>query len=156
MPNSSASVANVPGTGVPSSAWCNMVREVLNPSAPAAMASFTIAAMRSMSSAVAFSFCAPRSPITYARTGACAICVPTSMTYGVESMKSRYSGKVSQPHRMPAASAVPGMSSTPSMSSLSHWRLSGATGAKPTPQFPMTTVVTPWKHEGVRYGSQVT
>ena len=40
-------------------------------------------------------------------------------------------GSVSQPHLMPADSAAPGMSSTPSIRPMSHsWR-SGATGAKP-------------------------
>ncbi len=56
---------------------------------------------------------------------------------------------------MPAERAVPGMSSTPSMRPMSHsWRL-GATGAKPTPQFPITTVVTPCQQEGVSSGSHV-
>ena len=41
-----------------------MVREVEKPRAPAAMPSFTIAAISRMSSGVADSFFAPRSPIT--------------------------------------------------------------------------------------------
>ena len=71
-------------------------------------------------------------------------------------MKSRYSGNDSHPQRIPSVSAVPGMSSTPSISATSHSRFSGNTGAKPTPQLPMTTVVTPCHDDGVRYGSQVT
>jgi hypothetical protein len=72
------------------------------------------------------------------------------------SMTSRYSGKDSHPQVMPSASAVPGMSSTPSMRAISQsWR-SGRTGAKPTPQFPMTTVVTPCHEDGVSSGSHVT
>ena len=47
------------------------------------------------------------------------------------------------------------MSSTPSISPMSHSCLSGAAGAKPTPQLPMTTVVTPCQHDGVSSGSQV-
>jgi len=43
--------------------WAN-VREVEKPMAPASMASLTIAAIASMSSGVAGSFLAPRSPIT--------------------------------------------------------------------------------------------
>jgi hypothetical protein len=35
------------------------------------------------------------------------------------------------------------MSSTPSIKPISHSCRSGAAGAKPTPQLPMTTVVTP-------------
>ena len=57
---------------------------------------------------------------------------------------------------MPSVMAEPGMSSTPSISSMSHsWR-SAAAGAKPTPQLPITTVVTPCHELGVTHGSQVT
>ena len=73
----------------------------------------------------------------------------------MRSSSSRYSGKVSQFQVMPSASAVPGMSSTPSMSWMSQSRLSGRAGAKPTPQLPMTMVVTPCQLEGVTSGSQV-
>ncbi len=48
------------------------------------------------------------------------------------------------------------MPSTPSMSPMSQSRRSGAAGAKPTPQLPMTTVVTPCHSDGVSSGSQVT
>jgi hypothetical protein len=51
---------------------------------------------------------------------------------------------------MPSLSTVPGMSSTPSITLISHSRRSGLTGAKPTPQLPMTAVVTPWWVEGDR------
>ena len=64
MPNSSSSAANVPGTGSPSMARWASVRLVEKPSAPASMPSFTMAAIASMSSAVAGSLRAPRSPIT--------------------------------------------------------------------------------------------
>ena len=64
MPKSSSSAAKVPGTGSPSTAVCMMVREVEKPSAPASMPSRTIAAICSMSSGVAGSLRAPRSPIT--------------------------------------------------------------------------------------------
>jgi len=47
------------------------------------------------------------------------------------------------------------MSSTPSIISMSQsWR-STATGAKPTPQLPMATVVTPWSEDGASWLSQV-
>ncbi len=59
-----------------------------------------------------------------------------------------YWGKVSQVHLMPSARAAPGMSSTPSISSISQSCWSGFTGAKPTPQLPMTTVVTPCQLDG--------
>ena len=82
--------------------------------------------------------------------------VPTSTVWGSRSTASRYCGKVSQPQVMPSLSAVPGMSSTPSMSWTSHPSDPGRTGAKPTPQLPMTTVVTPCQALGVRNGSHVT
>jgi len=47
------------------------------------------------------------------------------------------------------------MSSIASMSSIRKSRLSAFTGAKPTPQLPMTTVVTPCQLDGVISGSQV-
>ena len=50
---------------------------------------------------------------------------------GMRSSASRYSGKVSQSHRIASRSDAPGMSSTPSISPMSQsWR-SGAAGAKP-------------------------
>jgi hypothetical protein len=48
------------------------------------------------------------------------------------------------------------MSSTPSMSWISHSRLARWAGAKPTPQLPITIVVTPCQLDGVTSGSQVT
>ena len=57
---------------------------------------------------------------------------------------------------MPSAKAAPGMSSTPSMSPISQDSLPGLTGANPTPQFPITTDVTPCQKDGVNSGSQVT
>ncbi len=65
-------------------------------------------------------------------------------------------GKLSQSQSMPSWSAVPGMSSTPSMSSIRKSSPPGRTGANPTPQLPITTVVTPCQLEGVMSGSQVT
>ena len=71
------------------------------------------------------------------------------------SSESRYSGKVCQSQVSPSASAVPGMSSTPSSRLISQsWR-SGAAGANPTPQLPMAMVVTPCSDDGAMIGSQV-
>ena len=56
---------------------------------------------------------------------------------------------------MPSWSAVPGMSSTASISSIRKSSLPGRTGAKPTPQLPITTVVTPCQLDGASIGSQV-
>ena len=82
-------------------------------------------AIAAMSSAVAGSLRAPRSPIAYARTAPCATWVPKSTASSRLPITSRYSGKLSQPQVMPSVSAVPGMSSTPSISSISHSSLPG-------------------------------
>ncbi len=74
----------------------------------------------------------------------------------MRSTASRYSGKLSHSQWIPSASAVPGMSSTPSINLIRYSWLPGRTGAKPTPQLPITTVVTPCQHEGVSSESQVT
>jgi hypothetical protein len=48
------------------------------------------------------------------------------------------------------------MSSTPSINSIRNDSAPGRTGAKPTPQFPITRVVTPCQLDGDTSGSQVT
>ena len=73
----------------------------------------------------------------------------------MRSSSSRYWGNVSQFQLMPSARAVPGMSSTPSISWISQSRLAGSAGAKPTPQLPMTMVVTPCQLDGLTSGSHV-
>src|SRR5689334_17286871 len=93
--------------------------------------------------------------MTYARTAAWGTWVPMSIACGARSSASRYSGKDSQSQRIPSARAVPGMSSTPSISSMSHSWSSQRAGANPMPQLPTTAVVTPCQHDGVRCGSQV-
>ncbi len=82
--------------------------------------------------------------------------MPTSIESRRWSTASRNCGKVSHPHVMPSCSAVPGMSSTPSMRLMSQSSAPGRTGAKPTPQLPVTTVVTPWSAEGESTSSHVT
>ena len=76
-----------------------------------------------------------------------------SITRGLLSIASRYCGNVSHAHSMPADMAIAGISSTASIRSISQSRSLGCTGAKPTPQLPITTVVTPFQQEGVRNGS---
>ena len=110
-----------------------------------------------MSSAVASSLCTPRSRMTLKRSEPCAIWAATSIAYRRVSRKSRYSGNVSHaPQGTPSCSALPGMSSTPSMSSMSVSCSPGGHGAKPTPQLPITSVVTPLPKDGSSSSSQVT
>ena len=59
------------------------------------------------------------------------------------------SPKLSQFQRSPSWSTVPGMSSTPSISSIRRSWSAGRTGANPTPQLPLTTVVTPCHADGI-------
>ena len=134
MPKSSSSAAKVPGTGSPSMARWAMVREVEKPSAPAATASFTSCLH------------APRCPRVWpARCGRRARpsrrrgrrrgrsgCRRRPSTCAVRRL-SRYSGKVSHSHSIPSESAVPGMSSTPSISPISHSCRSGSAGCEADP-----------------------
>lgn len=62
MISSSSAVANVPGTGRPSTAVCRASRFVEKPSAPARILSETSSAMPCMSCSVAGSLAAPRCP----------------------------------------------------------------------------------------------
>ena len=64
-------------------------------------------------------------------------------------------GNVSHSQFRPAASTGLGISSTPSIRSISAPRCSFFTGAKPTPQLPNITVVTPCQHDGVSSGSHI-
>ena len=120
IPYNSSGAAVVPGTSSPLLLRCRGVREVEKPSAPARSASSVSLLISAMSSDVATSLFAPRSPMTNARNAPCAICVPKSMTCGLRSSASRYSGNDSHSQVIPSTIAEPGISSTPSMSSISH------------------------------------
>ena len=65
------------------------------------------------------------------------------------SMLSRNSGKVSQSQRIDACIMDRGIVSVRSMRSMARSRSSGWTGAKPKPQLPMATVVTPCQPDSV-------
>ena len=156
MPNSSSSAANVPGTGSPSMARWASVRLVEKPSAPASMPARTMAAIASMSSAVAGSLRAPALAHHVAAHGAVGH-LGAEVHHVAAARRARRGtrGSSPSPTRCRRDSAAPGMSSTPSISPMSHSCRSGATGAKPTPQLPITTVVTPCQHDGVSCSSQV-
>ena len=147
-PSNSSLAASSVGVGRPSLVRWLSVREVETPSAPARSASVTKALMAATSSGVAASRLAPRSPITKTRSAACGTCVATSTSNWRASSRSRYSGKLSQFQGRPSARTAFGMSSTPSMRRTNRSRSAARHGAKPTPQLPITTVVTPWAEEG--------
>ena len=75
-------------------------------------------AIAAMSSAVAASRRAPRSPITCSRNAPCGTCTATSTSNGRPSSESMNSGNDCQFHARPSCSTTPGMSSTPSISSM--------------------------------------
>ena len=71
-------------------------------------------------------------------------------------MRSRlasHSGNVTQSQIMPSFMESKGMASVRDMVSMARSRPSGTTGAKPKPQLPSTTDVTPCQPEMVQYGS---
>ncbi len=73
----------------------------------------------------------------------------------MRSSASMYCGKLSQSKRTPSASATPGMSSTPSIRSIRSACRPLRSGAKPTPQLPIISVVTPWWMLGEKVSSQL-
>ena len=72
----------------------------------------------------------------------------------VRSTESRNSGNVTQSQGMPSCIDLSGIASVRTMVSIARSRESGCTGAKPNPQFPMTTLVTPCHPDNEQYGSQ--
>ena len=158
-PASSAAVASAAGVASPAVVRWLSVRPVEKPAAPASSASASRRCIAAMSSAVAASWARARSPITAMRSGSCGTCTRKSRVCGRRPSASRYSGKERQSKRTPSASATPGMSSTPSIKDIrpsTARRLSpGASGAKPTPQLPNSTVVTPWCTLGLKVSSQL-
>ena len=75
---------------------------------------------------------------------------------GVRSTLSRNSGKVTQSHGMPARIVFSGTASLRERLSIARSRSSGLHGAKPKPQLPITTLVTPCQPDIVHHGSQNT
>src|SRR5216683_8369020 len=67
----------------------------------------------------------------------------------------RNSGKVTQSHRIPACMHESGIDSVRSILRIARSRSSGLTGAKPKPQLPIATVVTPCHPDSEAYGSHL-
>ena len=152
---SSSSSENRLGASSPALVRCSMLREVLTPSAPARMASAVRRRICDRSSAEGGSWPAARSPITNTRSAECGSWAATSTSKLRASSASRYWGKVSQFQGRPSVITTSGTSSTPSMTLTRMSRCSGLQGAKPTPQLPMTTEVTPCPDDGASRFSQV-
>ncbi len=73
---------------------------------------------------------------------------------GVRPTLSRNSGKVSQSQGIPACMVFNGTASLRDRLSMARSRWSGWQGAKPKPQLPITTLVTPCQPDMVHQGSQ--
>ncbi len=73
---------------------------------------------------------------------------------GVRSTLSRNSGNVSQSHGIPARIVLSGTASLRDTVNIARSCASGLHGAKPKPQLPITTLVTPCQPDIVQYGSQ--
>ena len=69
---------------------------------------------------------------------------------GARARESKYSGMVSHSHFMPPFMASNGMASVRVIVSMERSRKAGFTGAKPKPQLPRTTEVTPCQPEIVQ------
>ncbi len=138
------------GTGRPSKPTCVGDFDVAKPTAPASMASATMARIRAISSVVA-ARSVDSSPITLSRTGVWPIMAPTLIAGWRASSASRYSGNDSKGHcsPSPARSAAALMPSTFSSVRTMRSRCSARVGATPKPQLPITTVVTPCQGETV-------
>ena len=106
------------------------VRDVVKPSATGARRPRRPARPSSaISSAVGRSvWSAPRSPMACRRSAAWGTWAAKSMSWGRRSSASRYSPKLCHAQSRPSCSAVPGMSSTPSISSMRRSRSAGRTG----------------------------
>ncbi len=131
--------------------------EVANPTAPASMASATMARIRAISSPVA-GRSVDSAPMTSRRSGVWPIMAATLMAGSRASTASRYSGKVAkgQSSPSPARSAAALMPSTFSSVRMISSRWSARVGATPKPQLPITTVVTPCQGDTVSIRSHRT
>ena len=140
--------------GVPPSPLCASAVDEAKPTAPAAMASRTCAAIWPISSSVAVRSVAS-SPITKVRMAEWPAKQATLGPTPWPCSMSRYCGKLSKPQRMPARSASSDMPSTWVRWRMVRSRSAGLQGAMVKPQLPITAVVTPSAGEGSTKGSQV-
>ena len=111
--------------------------------------------MRSCSASVGSSPAFARSsPMAVTMMGVSGARVWTFTAFGVRSRLSRNCGKVSQSQGIPSFIVSKGIASTRVMDCMARSRAPSATGAKPNPQLPRTTDVTPCQPDIVQWGSQ--
>ena len=126
----------------------------LHPHPPASIASTTSWHICSSSSSLARISLALSMPMTYWYSGASGTSDITFTPFGIRSMLSRNSGNVSQSQGMPARIVFSGTASLRDRLSIARSWSSSRQGAKPKPQLPMTTLVTPCQPDIVHHGSQ--
>ena len=149
MPTSSSASAVSVGVGSPRLVRWFSVRDVVKPSAPAATASAASAPIASISSARGrLAVGAALAHHVQAQRAVGHLGGEVDVVRAARRARRGTRGSSATSHARPSCSAAPGMSSTPSISSMSRSWSSGRTGAKPTPQLPMTTVVTPCHDDG--------
>ena len=151
----SSGVAKFGGVGRPSPSTWVTTFAVENPSPPAAIASDSSARIASNSSGVA-SRADASAPITARRIAEWPTMKPMLSPSGSDSTMSRNSGNVRHANVTPAVSASTGIASTRASSRVKKSSSPGCTGARVSPQFPATTVVTPCSGEGDSAWSQKT
>ena len=150
----SSSLARREGIGAPPAPLCAGLVELAKPTAPAAMASRTNAAICAISSAVAARWLAS-APITQVRSDEWPTYAARLIAQPVRRSCARYSAKVSNSQRTPRCSTSNDMPSTCVRLRIVSSRSCGRHGAMVKPQLPITAVVTPSAGEGRAYGSQV-
>src|SRR5262245_43044180 len=142
--------------GEPSKSACTELgpsRWIETPQRPASMPSWSKRCISLRSPGVAGRDLAASRPITYVIKEAVGMYCTTLTPLGVRSRESRYSGIVSQSHVIPWRIDSYGIASVRVMVSIDRSRKSGLHGAKPKPQLPRTTDVTPCHPEMVHQGS---
>ena len=149
MPTSSSALAVSVGVSSPRLVRWFSVRDVVNPSAPCSIASRASAAISAMSASVAGSRCAPRSPITCSRNAPCGTCTATSTSNARRRERVHELAEgLPVPRAAPRAGRCRGCPRRPPSARSAGRGRPGRTGAKPTPQLPLTTVVTPCQADG--------
>ena len=145
--------------GVPSKSACVELRPrrwIEKPHNPASIPSSRTRCISLRSASVAGRLFAASRPITYVISDAVGMYWMQFTPFGAPSSESRYSGIVSQSQcgSMPLTIDSYGIASVRVIVSIERSRKSGRTGAKPKPQLPSTTEVTPCQPEIVHHGSQ--
>ncbi len=95
-------------------------------------------------------------PSTHVRSGFTGTYGKRLTALGVRSSASRNPANVSQLHGKPARIDSSGIASTRVSVRIACSRSAARTGAKPKPQFPIATDVTPCQPDNEQYGSQNT